>query len=51
MEQNLFVGIDISKLTVDVNVLQISHLKEPHYHQFENTKDGFKAMQNGLQVL
>ena len=48
MEQNLFVGIDISKLTVDVNVLQISHLKKPHYHQFENTKDGFKAMQKWI---
>lgn len=45
MEQNLFVGIDISKLTIDVNVLQIKHLKEPHYHQFANTKDGYKAMQ------
>lgn len=45
MEQKLFIGIDISKLTVDVNVLQINNFKEPHYKQFENTKEGYKEMQ------
>ena len=48
MEQKLFVGIDISKLTVDVSVLQISNLKETHYKQFENTKAGYKEMQKWI---
>ena len=40
MEQNLFIGIDISKLTIDVNVLQIKQLKQADYHQFDNTPNG-----------
>ena len=44
MQQKLFIGIDISKLTVDVNVLQIDNPKEPNHKQFENTKKGFKEM-------
>lgn len=44
MQQKLFIGIDISKLTVDVNVLQIDNLKEPNHKQFDNTKKGFREM-------
>jgi transposase len=51
MEQKLFVGIDISKLTVDVNVLQINRLKEPYYKQFDNTKEGYKLMQKWILTI
>lgn len=51
MEQKLFIGIDISKLTVDVNVLQVNNLKQPNYKQFENSKMGYKAMQKWVSSI
>lgn len=48
MEQKLFVGMDISKLTVDVTIFQIDNFEEPHYKQFENSKAGYKCMQKWI---
>jgi transposase len=44
MEQKLFVGLDISKLTVDVTFFALKNIKKQEYKQFENTKAGYKEM-------
>jgi transposase len=44
MEPKLFVGLDISKLTVDVTFFTLKDIKKQEYKQFENTKSGYKEM-------
>ena len=41
MKSYLFIGIDISKATLDVCVLSASGSMEIHYHQFSNSSKGF----------
>jgi transposase len=41
MKSYLFIGIDISKVTLDVCVLLVSGTMEIHYHQFSNSSKGF----------
>lgn len=41
MKSYLFVGIDISKATLDVCVLSPSDITDIHYHQFCNNTKGF----------
>jgi len=41
MKSYLFIGIDISKVTLDVCVLLVSGTMEIHYHQFSNNSKGF----------
>jgi transposase len=42
-----YVGIDISKKTIDVSVLKKGQ-KNLHYHQFGNEPDGYKDMEKWL---
>jgi transposase len=39
MKSYLFIGIDISKATLDVCVLSVT--MEIHYHEFSNNSKGF----------
>ena len=41
MKSYLFIGIDISKATLDVCVLSASGSMEIHYHEFSNSSKGF----------
>lgn len=41
MKNYLFIGIDISKATLDVCVLSASGTMEIHYHEFSNNSKGF----------
>lgn len=41
MKSYLFIGIDISKATLDVCVLSPSDSMEMHYHEFSNSTKGF----------
>ena len=41
MKSYLFIGIDISKITLDVGVLLVPGTMEIHYHQFSNNSKGF----------
>jgi transposase len=41
MKRYLFIGIDISKATLDVCILSLLHLRDIHYHQFSNNMKGF----------
>ena len=43
MDYKVFIGIDISKKTIDV-ALRSKSLKEPVHKQFENNISGFKSM-------
>lgn len=44
MNWKLFIGIDVSKLTIDVTFFHVSDINKLQYKQFENTKAGFKEM-------
>jgi transposase len=41
MKSYLFIGIDISKATLDVCILSPSDITDIHYHQFCNNTKGF----------
>jgi transposase len=41
MKNYLFIGIDISKATLDVCILSASGTMEIHYHEFPNNSKGF----------
>ncbi|KAA9034467.1 IS110 family transposase [Ginsengibacter hankyongi] len=41
MKRYLFIGIDISKATLDVCMLSLLHITDSHYHQFPNNTKGF----------
>ena len=41
--QNSYIGIDVSKLTIDVSIVTASNVHE--YAQFENGAKGFKELQ------
>jgi transposase len=40
--QPLYIGIDVSKLTLDVSGLSSGGTH--HYHQFENSKAGLRSL-------
>jgi len=40
MEKNVVIGIDFSKLTLDVTFFNTNNPNEKHYQQFENTEEG-----------
>lgn len=42
--KNLFIGIDFSKLTIDVSFFEREHFGEFSHRQFSNDKEGFKEM-------
>jgi len=44
MEKNVFIGIDFSKLTLDVTFFNVKSFQEKHYEQFENDKSGCVKM-------
>lgn len=44
MEKNVFIGIDFSKLTLDVTFFNVKGLQQKHYEQFENDKSGCMKM-------
>lgn len=44
--QQTFIGIDVSKLTLDVSIITIDGFHE--YQQFENNSKGFKELQKWL---
>lgn len=45
--QNSYIGIDVSKLTLDVSIINLSG--EHDYLQFENGQKGFKNLENWLR--
>jgi len=45
--QNSYIGIDVSKLTIDVSI--VTATSEHEYAQFENGTQGFKALQTWLR--
>jgi len=49
MKSYLFIGIDISKATMDVCFLSSSGSMEIHYHEFSNSLKGFFQLLNGLK--
>jgi transposase len=44
MKSSLFVGVDVSKATLDVTVLSPSNPTTTHYHQFSNNTKGFAQL-------
>lgn len=44
MKKKLFVGIDVSKKTVDVTFFHIKDIRKTEYKQFENNQKGYKEM-------
>jgi transposase len=44
MKSYLFIGIDISKATLDVSVFSSSVITNIHYHQFSNSSKGFPQL-------
>ena len=49
MKSYLFIGIDISKSSLDVCVLSPSVLVDMHYHQFSNNSKGFAQLLKWIQ--
>lgn len=49
MKNYLFVGIDISKATLDVCVFSASGTMETHYHEFSNSAKGFIGLLKWLK--
>jgi transposase len=47
--KNLFIGIDFSKLTIDVSFFEREHLQKFTHAQFANHRDGFKQMVRWLK--
>lgn len=45
--QNSYIGIDVSKLTIDVSIINLTG--EHDYRQFENGQKGFKNLENWLR--
>jgi len=45
--QNSYIGIDVSKLTIDVSIVTAAN--EHEYAQFENGPKGFKELQTWLR--
>jgi len=50
MNYELFVGIDISKLTIDVVSFTKKSLEKPIHHVFKNSYDGFAQMLEWLSL-
>jgi transposase len=44
MKKNVMIGIDFSKLTLDVTCFNVKGQSLKHYQQFENTEDGCLAL-------
>jgi len=49
MKCYLFIGIDISKATLDVSVFSSSVITNIHYHQFSNNSKGFPQLLKWLK--
>jgi transposase len=49
MKSYLFIGIDISKATLDVSVFSSSVITDMHYHQFPNSSKGFPQLLKWLK--
>jgi len=44
MKRSLFIGVDISKATLDVSILSPTDISLIHYHQFTNNSKGFTQL-------
>src|SRR5215217_3089187 len=44
MKGSLFIGIDISKVTLDVSILTATDSNKVHYQQFSNNKKGLTQL-------
>lgn len=49
MEKKLFIGIDFSKMKVDVTILEKEHTNETRYSCFSNDESGFEALLNWIK--
>lgn len=49
MKSYLFIGIDISKVTLDVCVFSSPAIADSHYHQFSNSSKGFPQLLKWLK--
>jgi hypothetical protein len=47
--KNLFIGIDFSKLTIDVSFFECENLQKFTHAQFANHSDGFKEIVRWLK--
>lgn len=50
-KKELFIGIDVSKLTFDVTIIPNGSLQTVHHKQFKNQKIGFKQMVKWINLL
>ena len=51
MKKKVFIGIDFSKLTIDVSVLEIWNPEKMTHSQFENNSKGFKKMLKWIKQI
>jgi transposase len=51
MDKSIYVGIDISKKTMDVAVCKEGMIVKEHHLQVENTSDGYRTMMNRLTKM
>jgi transposase len=49
MQSSLFIGVDISKATLDVSILSPNDANIIHYHQFTNNANGFRQLLRWLK--
>src|SRR5437868_14439266 len=49
MKSYIFIGIDISKATLDVSCFSSSHITDIHYDQFSNSSKGFLQLLKWLK--
>jgi len=51
MKKKLFIGIDVSKKTIDVSLLTSEQFKELPHKQFDNSVNGYKAMMKWINSM
>lgn len=49
MKSPLYIGVDISKATLDVSILAPSCVNTVHYHQFANQHKGFVQLLHWIE--
>ncbi len=51
MKKKLFIGIDVSKKTIDVSLLTSEQIKKLPHKQFDNSINGYKAMMKWINSM
>jgi transposase len=50
-KKELFIGIDVSKLTFDATIIPKGSLQTAHHEQFKNQKTGFKQLAKWIKLF